>query len=140
MHIIPFEPDHLRGMLLQQAQQWMGPMLGHEYGESLKRSGPCFTLEDEGRAIICAGVVEMWEGRGHAWSLIAQDAGAHFVRIVRAMRHFLDLQDTRRIEAAVGANFEQGHRLMKMLGFEREGLMRAYLPNGQDAVLYGRVR
>jgi hypothetical protein len=29
---------------------------------------------------------------------------------------------------------------VKMLGFEREGYMRAFNPDGRDAVLYARIR
>jgi RimJ/RimL family protein N-acetyltransferase len=84
--------------------------------------------------------VNMWDNRAQAWALIAAGAGRHFVRMFRAMKSFLELQDIRRIEATVDARFEQGHRMMRMLGFEYEGLMRAYLPDGRDCALYGRVR
>lgn len=140
MHIMPFEPVHLRALVLQEAQSWMGPMLKSDYGDTLKRSGPCFSLVDGDEVIVCSGVVNMWENRAQAWALISAGAGQHFVRIFRAMRSFLDLQDTRRIEATVDANFMQGHRLMRMLGFEYEGMMHAYLPDGRDCCLYGRVR
>lgn len=140
MHIIPFQPQHLRALVLQEAQAWMQPMLQADYGQSLVKAGPCFTLENEGEIIVCSGLVNMWEGRAQAWALVSERAGAHFVRIFRAMRDFLEMQDTRRIEATVDAGFDAGHRLMKMLGFEYEGLMRAYLPDGRDCALYGRVR
>lgn len=140
MHVVPFQPAHLRALVLQNAQAWMQPMLDGDYGDALVRSGPCFTLEDEGEVIACSGVVNMWENRAQAWALISQGAGQHFVRIFRAMRSFLELQDTRRIEATVDANFEQGHRMIRMLGFRHEGLMRSYLPDGRDCDLYARVR
>lgn len=140
MHVIPFEPFHLRALVLQESQSWMGPMLKEDYGEALVKSGPCFTLEDSGRVIICAGLVNMWENRAQAWALISGDAGKNFTRIFRAMRSFIELQETKRIEATVDANFEQGHRLMKMLNFQYEGIMRAYLPDGRDVAMYGRVR
>lgn len=142
MHVIPFRPDHLHALVLQEAQFAAMPMLSkHGYGEVLMQAGPCFTLADsDGRVYACAGLMDMWENRAHAWALLSHDAGRYFVRIVRAMRAYLELQDIRRIEAAVDAQFSQGHRLMHMLGFEREGHMRAFMPDGRDAVLYGRVR
>lgn len=140
MHVIPFEPLHLRTLVLQEAQAWMQPMLADDYGVSLKKAGPCFTITEGEDVVMCSGMVNMWENRAQAWALISQGAGAHFVRIFRAMKSYLDLQDTRRIEAVVDANFEQGHRMMRMLGFQHEGLMRAYLPDGRDACLYGRIK
>jgi hypothetical protein len=141
MEIVPFKSAHLRALALQEAQAWMGPMLlDNGYGVALKNGGPCFTLLDGDDVIICSGIVHVWENRAQAWALISGDAGQHFVRIFRAMRSFLELQDTRRIEATVDPDFEQGHRLMRMLGFQHEGLMRAYLTDGRDACLYGRVK
>lgn len=140
MHVVPFQPVHLRALVLQEAQAWMQPLLRDDYGSTLVKAGPCFTLADGDEVIACSGVVNMWENRAQAWALISQGAGAHFVRIFRAMRSFLELQDTHRIEATVDTNFEQGHRLMRMLGFQHEGLMRAYLPDGRNCDLYARVR
>jgi hypothetical protein len=36
-------------------------------------------------------------------------------------------------------NFEPGHRWARMLGFEQEGLMRAFGHDGSDMVMYSRV-
>lgn len=140
MRIVPFEPVHLRTLVLQDAQSWMGPMLKADYGESLKRSGPCFTALDGDEVVACAGVVNMWENRDQAWALLSSNSGRHFVGIYRGIRRFLDMHDARRIEATVDSEFMAGHRLMQMLGFEREGRMRAYLMDGRDCDLYARVR
>ena len=141
MDIVPFRPEHLRSLVLQEAQAWMGPMLKADYGEYLLRGGPCFTALDGERVLACSGVLRMWDNRDQAWALMAQDAGRRFVKIFRGMSRFLDLHDTRRIEATVDCEFEEGHRLMRMLGFRLEAeRMRAYLPDGRDAALYARVR
>jgi hypothetical protein len=50
------------------------------------------------------------------------------------------IADFKRIEAFVDANFAEGHRWIQMLGFVREGYMRSFSPNGNDAVLYARIR
>jgi RimJ/RimL family protein N-acetyltransferase len=52
----------------------------------------------------------------------------------------LETTDFKRVEAYVDANFEAGHRWITMLGFEREGYMRAFSPLGDDAVLYARIK
>lgn len=140
MNIVPFAPEHLRALVLQDAQAWMGPMLQHDYGESLRRGGPCFTAMDGDEIIACAGVIQIWENRELAWALISARSGPYFTRIYRAIKRFLDMHNVRRIEATVDSNFAAGHRLMKMLNFEREGTMRAYLMDGRDCDLYARVR
>ena len=75
-----------------------------------------------------------------AWMLIGEDAGPHFFTIVRAVAGYLQAAPWRRIEAAVASDFRQGHRLIKMLGFEFEGRMRAFSPDGVDHDLYARVK
>jgi len=66
--------------------------------------------------------------------------GQDFVKIHRAALRYFDVTEFKRVEAFVDANFDAGHRWIKMLGFEREGYMRSFTPEGNDAVLYARIR
>jgi RimJ/RimL family protein N-acetyltransferase len=72
--------------------------------------------------------------------LISEAAGQHFFMIHKAVRRALLFHNYRRVETAVASDFEQGHRWMSMLGFEREGRMRAFTPDGRDCDLYARVQ
>jgi hypothetical protein len=49
------------------------------------------------------------------------------------------MSEYRRIEATVDVGFTEGERWMTLLGFEYEGLMRAYRPDGQDMLMFARV-
>jgi len=40
----------------------------------------------------------------------------------------------------VDVGFKEGHRWIKMLGFELEGYMKAYRPDGADMLLYARIK
>jgi hypothetical protein len=139
--LVPFEPEHLDRLTVQRSQEWLAQNFSDaEYGKSLTAAGPCYTLTDGDHIAMCAGLVNMWEGRAQAWSLLARDAGRHMTKIVRVMKRFLEMQDIRRIEAVVDNGFEPGHRMIRLLGFAHEGLMRGYLPDGRDAVLYARIQ
>lgn len=140
MRIVPFEPVHLTTLVLQDAQVWMGPMMTHAYGAALRDGGVCYTAIDGETVLACAGAVNMWENRIQLWALMSSESGPRFVGIFRAILRFIDLCEARRIEATVDSNFAEGHRLLRMLGFEREGRMRAYLMDGRDCDLYARVR
>jgi RimJ/RimL family protein N-acetyltransferase len=85
-------------------------------------------------------VVKQWDNRAIAWGLISEYAGKQFVRIHKAVKRFLDTTDFNRVEAFVDADFEAGHRWIQMLGFEREGYMRAFSPLGKDCILYARIK
>jgi len=140
MHWQAFEPWHMEAIVLQEAQAYMQPLMAEPgYGEAMQRGGPAYTLQEGGKVLICCGLLHLWEGRSVAWSLVAQTAGDRFIRIYRHMRDVLNASPIRRIECTVDPGFDNGHRLAHMLGFEREGLMRSYLPDGRDAVLYSRV-
>ena len=81
-----------------------------------------------------------WENRATAFALLSDDSGPHFPAIHSAVVEFLDNAPYRRIEATVDVGFKQGHRWIKMLGFELEGYMKAYRPDGADMLLYARVK
>lgn len=96
--------------------------------------------EVDGEILIIAGLAPQWENRAMAWTLISKNAGSHFRTIHREVEKFLVRSPFRRIEATVDVGFKEGHRWMKMLDFEPEGVMRAYRPDGGDQVLYARIR
>lgn len=139
MEWLTFAAEHLRTLTLQPAQREFAERLHDDgYARTLEESGSAITLRHDGRTLVCGGVVELWPGRSQVWALVSADAGPHFVAVVRGMRRFLAQHDTRRIEAVVDTHFAAGHRLIRMLGFVREGTMRAY-DQGRDCDLYARV-
>lgn len=141
MHAIPFDPTHLRGLTLQSSQSSIaGQLVDPAYGEFLRTGGDAISVVDEHETLLCGGVIEMWDGRSIVWALISAHVTARrFLGLFRVMRDFLASQTVERLEACVDTDFEQGHRMMRMLGFTREGTMRAY-QDGRDCDLYARVR
>lgn len=141
MEIVPFKPEHLETLLLQPSQKMLQPhILNKGYGEGLAAAGPAYSGVVDDAVIACMGLIPQWPGRAIAWGLIAAEAGSHFITITKAVFRTMELHPFRRIETAVASNFEQGHRWARMLGFEREGKMRAYTPTGDDCDLYARVQ
>lgn len=141
MNITRFKAAHLAALELQDAQEYFrSEFVNPEYGEQLAASPWAFTGMVDGRVIVCSGVHEVWAGRGVAWALISKDAGAHFFAVHRAVSGFLKQAPLRRIEAMVDAGFQAGIRWAEMLGMQREGLMRAYSPTGNDYFIYSRIQ
>lgn len=141
IRILDFDPAHLTAMSLQDSQSWMQPLLDDRHVEALRGQGRSWSvLDSDGAVLCCAGILPIWENRAEAWSLISGSAGPRFVPILRAMRRELDRYPAARIEITVETDFEQGHRMARLLGFEREGTMRSYMPTGRDYDLYSRVR
>jgi hypothetical protein len=106
----------------------------------LSNAGLAWTAEDDGEILGIGGLIVQWENRATAWALVSAGAGKRFVRIHAAVERFLDVAPFRRIEASVDVGFIEGMRWMEMLGFEYEGLMVAYRPDGADMLLYARIK
>ncbi len=139
MSLVPFSPRHLIALSprLQPAQAGFSGV-SPAYGESMREHGPCWTLADSwGRPAACGGLFQQWEGRAIAWAFLAADAP--MLEATRAARLVLDACGLRRVECWVEVDFQAGHRWAHLLGFEREGLMRSFSPDGRDHVLYARV-
>jgi len=140
MKIVQFEPEHLQRLLLQPSQAIMQPTLSDPtYGASLKEAGPAYSLVDGDAVFATAGLIPQWSNRAIAWALVSSEVGPHMVMLHKAVLRVFSLHHFRRIETSVACNFEQGHRWAKLLGFEREGRMRAFTPEGDDCDLYARV-
>jgi len=107
---------------------------------ALSAEGLAWTGEVDGKIVGVAGVIPQWSNRAIAWAMIAKDAGPHFVSIHREVRKFLIHCPFVRVEAQVDVGFPEANRWMTMLGFELEGYMRAFRPDGADMLLYARVR
>lgn len=96
-----------------------------------------YTLFDDDMEILaCAGVHLMWEGVAEGWIVMS----VHGYKSPRTIARYTDrLFDTimkdnslRRIQASVSAADQRSVRFAKWLGFEDEGLMKQYGPDGGD--------
>lgn len=45
-----------------------------------------------------------------------------------------------RVQATTHRQFERGRRFLEWLGFEREGVLRNYGPDGSDHIIYARIK
>jgi RimJ/RimL family protein N-acetyltransferase len=142
MNIEPFKPEHFDTLILQPAQEYARPNLENRgYGEALASRGDAFTGFIDGRVVGCVGVLPMWEGRAEAWALLARDVGLRGMREVHnAVLRYLEMCPYRRLEAHCDADFPQARRWLEMLGFEFEGPLRAYKPDGKDCLRFARIK
>jgi len=141
IRIARMRPEHVAGFRLQPKQAMLaGNLSDPAYVAALVASGNAYTALVDNHAIAFGGCLELWKDRAFMWSLLGEDAGPHMRVLVRAAEGFLKAAPWRRIEAAVASDFRQGHRLIRMLGFEFEGRMRAFSPDGVDHDLYARVK
>jgi hypothetical protein len=140
MIVRPWQKGDTEKVQIQQAQSYMygAPEITADLTE-LSTAGLAWSFDDNGEILGIAVVAPQWENRAMALVLMSESAGRHFHKIHRAVNRFLGIAGFRRVEATVDVGFDAGDRWMKMLGFEFEGLMRAYRPDGADMKLYARI-
>jgi hypothetical protein len=79
-------------------------------------------------------------GSGVLWSFLGVDARRNLLPITKAALRLLDMAQLRRVTATTPCDFGAGCRWLSMLGFQVEGAMRSYAPDGRDHFLYARIR
>ena len=140
MIVRTFRPDDLARIDEQDATRWLEPYLSSDHAQSLAKF-TSFTGEVDGCIVVCAGVADIWEGRGTAWAYLSRDAARSALAITRAVKRFLEITPMKRIEAAVDAEFGRANKWTKNLGFEIETpLAKSYFADGRNAVLYVKVK
>jgi RimJ/RimL family protein N-acetyltransferase len=141
MIVRPWTIGDTERIQLQPAQEYLGRIVDicADFTE-LANQGLAWTIEHDDDVIAFVGFEPQWQNRATAFALLSESAGAHLPAIHKFALRLLESVPYRRIEATVDVGFKQGHRWVKMLGFEIEGYMRAYRPDGADMLLYARVR
>lgn len=139
MQVLDFEPAHLEQITLQPMQAAVGQQFCEEYAEGLLL-GPAFTVLGAEGVVACVGYMKQWEGRYFAWALIGENAGPYFFGMIRKIRRYFDEAPVRRLETAVPVDWEAGERFAYLLGFQREGRMRKWSPDGKDFDLWARCQ
>lgn len=144
MIFVEFKAEHLTMMKIQKAQEiWKDKLLTYEYSKALEIPGMAWTALKNDEVLGCAGMIPVWEGRVIAWALFG-DIPKHswiliFRKIQKEFRDALANHGRHRIETTTPVDFVPGHRLAKMLGFEIEGLMKEYGPDGKDHLMLGKI-
>ena len=102
-----------------------------------------YTLFEEDVVLGIGGVHNIWNGVGEAWLLLGKEA---FARPRTVARHTVNMFDHmqeehkyQRIQASIAVNDAKAKRFAEWLGFQNEGIMRKYGPDGSDYYRYARV-
>lgn len=137
--VIPARPDMADLIRLNREQLRFGAAPTPAALKSYIDAGLALAAVDQGEVLAIVGYREIWPGRAVAWGLLGETIGARMVPIVRGIHRFFRSCPLQRVEAEIAVEHEQAVRWIELLGFEREGVMRAYW-QGKDFYLYARVR
>lgn len=103
----------------------------------------CLGFTEGGKLLGVAGSYRVWAGSAQAWGVFDR-AVDKFPKSLTEVCLSLILyaqktQELKRISLTVREGFKKGDRFASVLGFEQEGSMKRYLPDGGDARLYARL-
>lgn len=105
-------------------------------------SGPAITGAIDGRVAMIAGIEPLWSGVGEAWAVTTPLVDRHRAAIARKVAAELPRQAAdlglHRLQAAVHDDHVRSRRWLEWMGFEPEGLMQGYGPDGAPYWRYAR--
>jgi hypothetical protein len=105
---------------------------------------PAFTGRIDGVVVGVGGIQILWEGVGEAWVILSQAALDHKIEtyrgIFKKLKELIEECDLRRVQSVIRVDFPQAIRMIEHLGFQLEGYMKGYCPDGCDVFMYGRVK
>lgn len=137
----PLRPEHILSVHLQPMQMTSAGLLTPEYAQLLCSSTQIgWTLVEDGVVLGCGGLVECWENRAQAWTLISEPLLERFRTAHRMVRAKLAEAPWRRIEMDVDTEHKAAIAWAEHLGFVAEGVRRKYTVDGRDMILFARVR
>lgn len=110
-----------------------------EVKEGVKSSPSTWTILSGDIPVCIWGKVHIWDGRAIIWSMMGVGSRSCMRGIIRHSLKTIEQFDETRIEATVRSGFHPGCRLLEILGFSRECLMKKFSKFGDDEYLYARV-
>ena len=127
MRIIDYQQDHLHDLM-------DGPL----NDGAVKNIG---YMKDWAETLQQPGFVDMWPGVGEAWFIASNKIHEYprkFIRFAKTdvMQRVIDENGLWRVQAVCKSDWPVALKFARFMGFEVEGVMRKYGPEGMD---YTRV-
>jgi len=141
LNLLPFKAEHLDWIELKEGQEYMKGNM-----EIIKQQaglGLAFTLMAGEKVVCCSGVSQLWNNSAEAWLIVSKDFpqyGKIAAKLIKKFLMWVEPPVYSRVQMSVRSDFDEAVRFAEFLGFEREGVMRKYGPDGVDYYMYARVR
>jgi RimJ/RimL family protein N-acetyltransferase len=140
--IIGFQEWHISAI----EKKWIysgDPELEKHFLAASKSESCCmYTVVIENRPIAILGLTKLWSGVGEIWGIISDNVKekpvAFHKAVLRMIRLHAEKLNLRRLSLEVRADYPEGLRWAKSLGFEEEGYFKKYGPDGADYKIFAR--
>lgn len=142
VRLVKFKASHLENIDLQEAQKDALDNMTDAEKQYMYTSEFAYSILEGEKVLACGGIVKLWEGRAHAWSLISGAIGRNYVALHKIVLRAMNLLDYDRVEMDVLAAHKEAVRWAEMLGFYNEtpnGMIN-YMPDGKLYYKFVRVK
>jgi hypothetical protein len=144
VYYVPMVPNHLHYMRIRDDQLPYAKAIPiDKMLEAQARLGLAVTAMVHNKPVAMFGIVYIWSGVGEMWSIISDDARRYPKQLTIVAKEFSDIAvqslALRRLQITVRSDEPRSLRWAEFLGFENEGLLRKYSPDGVDTYILARV-
>ena len=141
--LVPFRPEHAT---LIKARDITASPLATSTEDILRVQALCghaITALLHGKPAACFGSVYIWPGLEEMWCLMEDRARNSALSLTKIAKSYADLRvvagNLHRLQITVRSNDLRAVRWGNAIGFETEGLMKKYGPDGSDFFLMSRT-
>jgi hypothetical protein len=151
MTLEPFKMEHLDEIypfLKDEDQKTVEAFGGHAVHRdsieaALQKSVMLSFITDAGEVVAVIGATQRWPGSALCWSVMTTKIEKYPIGFLKASVRGLDgihdILGLTRFDATVREDNPISQRWVEWLGFEKEGVMEKYGPEGETHFLYAKV-
>lgn len=131
---------------LRKEQAHLYDVIGDQmdYARYIKSGYQVKTVIIDDEIVFIGGAMPMHSYMADGFFLLSESFPKHFRKnpkfFVKGIKRWIRNCPYKRIQTTVQKDFTEAEKFVKILGLEKEGLLRKVLPNGEDAYLYSIVR
>ena len=145
LSIIPFRAEHLGLLQARKFEAHEMELLGDPANRVREylRGGAAYTGIVKGQVMGCAGIFPLWRGVAEVWMITTDLVSRYPKAFHQAIANGLEIAGHSmglwRIQTAVHQNHLVSQKWLRRLGFNREGNMPGYGPDGATYIRMARL-
>jgi hypothetical protein len=142
--MLPFRQTHIDNINIPWFESQYIESLAIDDTQKIKdHDGLSYTLIQDGKILLCFGVTLMWRGVGEFWIMPSDSDELVSISVINHVTQMIDIiieQFTlNRIHIQVRVANERTLCFINSLGFDKEGLMKKYGPEGGDYFMLSKT-
>lgn len=141
LEAVPLQQSHLAA-IMPKLREWQSDVaeafqFSKDAYRHIKAAGPTSAfLSPQGSVVSCVGLIDIdGLGRAQMWVILTNDR-ANDANVLAAIKTFMKENPRRRYELHADPRWPETQFLAEVAGFEREGVMKRFMPDGSERELW----